>query len=232
MFGDQERKTKDPRGVIMLEENKDKRESGQPGGGAGRKDEVGRSGVYPMSGPHPRGNAEIRGQASWGQGERGAAGYEDHGGSELSFEGGELLGGFNIGPGGEPQPHAPVNTGEVDVPHDQWQAFLDGFSGEHMNWLATVEVADPMGRLILVKERRLKGVSFDQGSGHERAYVQIGSTPEEHMTHTVERPTRITIQQTQTGAHKGLEVASADGSITLIRFRSPIRPEMLDDIVA
>jgi hypothetical protein len=28
-----------------------KRESGQPGGGAGRKDEVGRSGVFPMSGP-------------------------------------------------------------------------------------------------------------------------------------------------------------------------------------
>jgi hypothetical protein len=49
-----------------------RRESGLPGGGAGRKDEVGRSGIYPMSGPHPAGNAEIRGQASWGQGERGA----------------------------------------------------------------------------------------------------------------------------------------------------------------
>jgi hypothetical protein len=31
------------------------RESGLPGGGSGRKDEVGRSGVYPMSGPHPQG---------------------------------------------------------------------------------------------------------------------------------------------------------------------------------
>src|SRR6266705_2698989 len=73
--------------------NEQQRESGMPGGGAGRKDEVGHSGVYPMSGPHPAGNAEIRGQASWGQGERGAAGYEDHGSSELSYEGGQLLGG-------------------------------------------------------------------------------------------------------------------------------------------
>jgi Raf kinase inhibitor-like YbhB/YbcL family protein len=73
----------------------ERRESGLPGGGAGRKDEVGRSGVYPMSGPHPAGDAEIRGQASWGQGERGAAGYEDHGSSELTYEGGQVLGGYN-----------------------------------------------------------------------------------------------------------------------------------------
>lgn len=72
----------------------ERRESGLPGGGAGRKDEVGRSGVYPASGPYPEGNAEIREQASWGQGERGAAGYEDHGGSELSYSGGQILGGY------------------------------------------------------------------------------------------------------------------------------------------
>lgn len=57
------------------------RESGQPGG-AGRVDQVSHTGVYPASGPLPEGEAEIRAPASWGQGERGAAGYEDHGTSE------------------------------------------------------------------------------------------------------------------------------------------------------
>lgn len=61
------------------------RESGQPGGGQGRQDVVGGTGVYPASGPMPEGDAEIQGMASWGQGERGAAGYEDSGSSELSF---------------------------------------------------------------------------------------------------------------------------------------------------
>ncbi|SRR5579884_2631254 len=61
-----------------------RRESGRPGGGAGRRDEgLGRSGVYPMSGPHPPGNVPIVTPGSWGQGPRGAAGYEDHGESEL-----------------------------------------------------------------------------------------------------------------------------------------------------
>jgi uncharacterized membrane protein/CBS domain-containing protein len=59
-----------------------RRESGEPGGGAGRIDRVGRTGVYPASGPLPEGKAETRAPASWGQGERGAAGYEDSGRSE------------------------------------------------------------------------------------------------------------------------------------------------------
>ncbi len=62
-----------------------KRESGLPGGGAGRKDIVGGSGVYPMSGPHPKGDAPLVWPGAWGQGKRGGAGYEDHGESELEI---------------------------------------------------------------------------------------------------------------------------------------------------
>src|SRR5512142_2920772 len=192
----------------------DKRESGQPGGGAGRKDEVGRFGVYPMSGPHPAGHADIKQQASWGHGERGASGYEDHGGSELTLDSGQVLGGLNAGPGGEPVSEA----GDRDIPPEQWISFVDAFSRQHMDWLATVEITGPGKRLVLVRQRRLKGVSFDRAA-QERAYIEIGDTPEEHVTHTVERPTRVTLKQTAAGAHQGLEIASADGSITFVRFR-------------
>lgn len=59
------------------------RESGLPGGGAGRLDEIGGSGVYPLSGPHPSGHAPIIPLPAWGQGKRGSAGYDDHGESEI-----------------------------------------------------------------------------------------------------------------------------------------------------
>src|ERR687888_1235977 len=80
-----------------------KRESGVPGGGQGRRDEVGRSGVYPVSaseGASP--DALVHGEASWGQGERGAAGYEDSGGSELTYLGEEkgVIGGGSEGESG------------------------------------------------------------------------------------------------------------------------------------
>jgi hypothetical protein len=65
----------------------DQRESGLPGGGQGRRDEPGRTGVYPASraeGASP--DAPLRGESEWGQGERGAAGYGESGSSELNFE--------------------------------------------------------------------------------------------------------------------------------------------------
>ncbi len=56
-------------------------------GGIGRTEEAKGSGVYPASvGPENiPSDAEVKGQAEWGQGERGEEGYKDSGQSELSF---------------------------------------------------------------------------------------------------------------------------------------------------
>ncbi len=63
--------------------------SGTPQGkdGVGRKEKPGKSGVYPASLGEENipEDAEVKGQAEWGQGERGAEGYDDSGRSELSF---------------------------------------------------------------------------------------------------------------------------------------------------
>lgn len=80
-----------------------KRDSGMPGGGQGRKDETEKSGVYPVSSMEGAdGAAQIRNEASWGQGERGAAGYADAGSSEPTpVEGQEAVGSDISEPGGE-----------------------------------------------------------------------------------------------------------------------------------
>jgi hypothetical protein len=56
------------------EEHQDR--GGMPGDGVGRREETGHSGVYPTSGPSPPGDAEVRGQGTWGR-ERGAEGEEE-----------------------------------------------------------------------------------------------------------------------------------------------------------
>jgi hypothetical protein len=63
-----------------------RRESGLPGGGAGRRDEVGGSGVYPASGPEAPQDAVVRTPGEWGAG----AGGEVGGRSELHFTEEEL----------------------------------------------------------------------------------------------------------------------------------------------
>jgi CheY-like chemotaxis protein len=68
-----------------MEDEERRRESGLPGGGKGRSDVIERTGVYPVSaseGASP--DAQIHGEMSWGQGERGAEGYYDHGDSEIT----------------------------------------------------------------------------------------------------------------------------------------------------
>ena len=52
------------------------------------RDEIkhGRFAYQAYSAEGAAGDAAIRGESEWGQGERGAAGYEDSGGSELDFE--------------------------------------------------------------------------------------------------------------------------------------------------
>lgn len=61
-------------------------ESGLPGGGVSRRDEPGHTGVYPMSASEGAGpDAEAKGEMGWGQGERGAEGYEDAGSSETFY---------------------------------------------------------------------------------------------------------------------------------------------------
>jgi hypothetical protein len=60
---------------------------GMPGDGAGRRDEIGGStGVHLFSetGAAEAADMPIRTGAEWGQGERGPAGYDDAGSSELS----------------------------------------------------------------------------------------------------------------------------------------------------
>lgn len=60
---------------------------GMPGDGAGRRDDTGISGVYPLSasqGADP--NAPIVTEPAFGQGDRGAAGYNDSGDSETLIE--------------------------------------------------------------------------------------------------------------------------------------------------
>jgi hypothetical protein len=77
--------------------SRNKRESGEPGGGQGRRDEVGLSGVYPRDADNIPGDAEVRMAGSWGGGD-----YDESGGSELIYRDGQLLGGLTAGPDGEP----------------------------------------------------------------------------------------------------------------------------------
>ncbi len=185
-----------------------------------------------MSGPHPKGPAEIRTEAEWGQGERGAEGYEDHGGSELSWTGSELLGGLSTGAGGEPLSETEMDSRAID--RSEWRAFLDRFSREHQGWRVNIEDVDEHGRrLTQADNQRLMGINLDHlDDPDERAYVEVGESVDDHLTHSIAAPRRICFLQTRRGAHLGLEILAQDGTRTFVRFRAPASPDLPGEHVA
>jgi hypothetical protein len=90
-------------------------DAGVPGGGRGRRDETGHSGVYPLSSSQgASGDAPIKDEHSWGQGARGAAGYEDSGESEIMVDDGTVISGLDAQEQGSGDEHvsqaAPQST--------------------------------------------------------------------------------------------------------------------------
>lgn len=81
-----------------MAERHDRRDSGEPGGGEGRREKVERTGVWPASGPLPPGPAPTIGQAEFGQGARGAAGAAEGGSSELVIYETDPVCGVNVAP--------------------------------------------------------------------------------------------------------------------------------------
>ncbi len=74
-------------------------ESEKPEHQSGRKDEVGRTGIWPASGPWPPGHdVPIVGQSELGQGTRGASGYADAGSSEFVLFRTDPVFGVNVNP--------------------------------------------------------------------------------------------------------------------------------------
>ncbi len=91
-----------PRGAV-----ESRSDSGSPGGGRGRIDVVGRSGVYPASGPLPPGDAELRTPGEFVRGQVDDQGRPVEGGSELTHMGGALLGGATPASSSPPEGQAP-----------------------------------------------------------------------------------------------------------------------------
>lgn len=91
-------------------------DAGVPGGGRGRRDGVGGSGVYPASSGKAPPGAVRRTQAEWGQGDRGAEGYEDSGSSGLFYYPVQLGAGDAAGPGEPSGPAAAESARQPGKP--------------------------------------------------------------------------------------------------------------------
>jgi hypothetical protein len=145
-------------------------------------------------------------------------------------------------------PNAPQRIIPVDetrmiataIPPEQWGAFADEFTRQHRGWLVTVEVTDTglldlgprqaeIAAVVLARDRPLREVAVEHADGGDPLAILVGEEPY-RLVHRIRRPLAVWFETTDDGAHQGLEIDGADGTTTLVRFRTPAHPEVIDGI--
>ena len=120
-----------------------------------------------------------------------------------------------------------------EIPRSEWVEFLDSFSRQHEGWLVTVEVLGAeIGAQVEAQDMPLQGITADLKGGADAVTVILGGGVDEHVTHGINEPTHLRIEQAENGADMTLQIESRGGIVTLVRFRSAVLPEMVDGVVA
>ncbi|MHB1022696.1 MAG: hypothetical protein ACYC46_04345 [Acidobacteriaceae bacterium] len=188
-----------------------------------KKDEVGRSGVYPMSGPHPAGDAPLRGQMAWGQGERGAPGYEDHGSSELYLDSGVLVGGLD-------KNHVATDTfaaessGETirEIAVAEWPAFCEWFSKNFRAMEVSMERRQGNEQIVECRNRPLEAITAQiTANGVGEISVSVDASPGKKVVN-IPGPTKMRMSRNAAGWPTQLAINSRSIQVVL-RFTGEAR---------
>jgi len=119
------------------------------------------------------------------------------------------------------------------IARNEWPKFFDSFSRQHQGWLVTLEIlATDIGAQVEERELAFEGIvdEWDEALGNQ-IIIMTGAKPDDHITHTISRPTNVSLEQTDEGADVALAITSEAGAMALLRFRAPTLPEMVDGVV-
>ena len=106
-----------------------------------------------------------------------------------------------------------------EIPSHEWVPFLDEFSRRHLGQPVTVEILGrDVGAEIEARDLPLIGVSVDLKDNAEQIDVIVGDSPDAHVMHAVARPSHLRVATADNGAEQALQIESADGPTTLVRF--------------
>ena len=107
-----------------------------------------------------------------------------------------------------------------EIQQRRWPSFFDNFSRKHDGWSVALEVFGPdLGCQVEQNGLTLGGITDEWNEiNGDRITIMTGSKPADHVTHAIAQPTTVRLERTDDGADLALEIKSADGTTTLLRF--------------
>ena len=120
----------------------------------------------------------------------------------------------------------------VEIAREEWAQRLNEFTAIHEGWLVSLDVLGPkIGARPEIRHLPLVGVSADRVDHDGTITVSVARSATEHLSHIVHAVTRICVERSDEGADAALQIESADGTRTILRFRVAVLPETVDGIV-
>ena len=114
-----------------------------------------------------------------------------------------------------------------DIPIEEWPSFFNRFSRLHQGATVTMSVSAPdTGEIDAMIDQPFSGISSDG----DELIVHVGSAIERpRLEHRILHVDSVRLQQTdEGGADAEIDIDSIDGIRTVVRFRSPMREDVLD----
>ena len=107
------------------------------------------------------------------------------------------------------------------IPRTEWFTFFEAFTREHSGWSATLWLLGTrIGAQVQARELPLEGVVGDSLA----ISIHLGGMPGKNLDHPVATPVSVWLETSEEDGLGALGVNSADGTTTLLEFRSPVPP--------
>ena len=117
----------------------------------------------------------------------------------------------------------------VEILPVRWSQALEEFSALHEGWLISVDILAPaIGAQPEVHDLPLTGVVAERLMTGDTITISAGRSAAGQITHTIHSPTRVWIEKTDDGADAAMQIESAEGTTTILRLKTPARPETVD----
>jgi hypothetical protein len=112
------------------------------------------------------------------------------------------------------------------IPPDEWSAFFDTLSREHQSRIVTVVTQGPNPNDQLEShDVPLEGITVSLMGNEEVITIVVREETRTHVLHTASAPLHVRLEHTAEGLAKTLQIETAYGTTTLVRFRSASVPE-------
>lgn len=114
----------------------------------------------------------------------------------------------------------------VEIPREEWMAFLNRFSRDHQGEPVTVELlGSDIGDQLAARDVPLLGISADPKSSEGTAIeVMVGDSPSTNLIRVIHTPAHVLLAQDEKGVDQALQIEASDGPTTLVRL-GPVRAE-------